>query len=285
MDQENGYNITLMNVETAREAFSADSYHTPENTRRYVGDRILFHSRWWFYLCFASVVIHSSRLAIKGKYDDEAWIKSSFRVFQHIEGCGGRFHIRGLDNLKKIQEPLIIISNHMSTLETIIFPCLMVPFRPITFVVKEVLVKGRLFGPIMRSINPITVSRTNPREDFRAVLDQGKKILEKGFSVVIFPQASRRVEFVPEQFNSLGIKLAKNTGVKVLPTAIKTDFWGNSPYLKGFGPLDRKKPIYITFDEPMTVKGNGKEEHQQIIRFISSHLEEWKRSPNPSKKL
>lgn len=274
-----------MKFKTAQEAFSGDEYHTPENTRRYLGDRILFNSRWWLYLCFASVVIKSSQMARKGKYDDEAWIKASFRVFQHIEGCGGRFHIRGLDNLKKTTEPLIIISNHMSTLETVIFPCLFVPFRPITFVVKEALVMGRVFGPIMRSRNPITVSRTNPREDFRAVLDQGKEILDKGVSLVIFPQATRRVEFIPEQFNSLGIKLAKNTGVKVLPMAIKTDFWGNSQHLKGFGPLDRKKPIYMTFDEPMTVKGNGKEEHQQIIRFISSHLEEWKKSPNPSKKL
>ncbi|MFC2146624.1 lysophospholipid acyltransferase family protein, partial [Acidobacteriota bacterium] len=113
---------------------------------------------------------------------------------------------------------------------------------------------------------------------------QGKEILEKGQSVVIFPQATRSSEFVPEQFNSMAIKLAKNTGVKVLPMAIKTDFWGNSRHLKGFGPLDRKKPIYIIFDEPMSVKGNGKEEHQQIIRFIISHLEEWKKSPNPLKK-
>ena len=166
-----------MSFETAQEAFSADSYDTPENTRRYIGDRILFNSRWWLYLRFASVVINSSRMARKGKYDDEAWIKASFRVFQHIEGCGGRFHIRGLDNLKKTREPLIVISNHMSTLETVIFPCLIVPFRPMTFVVKEALVKGKVFGPIMRLRNPITVSRTNPREDFRAVLEQGKKIL------------------------------------------------------------------------------------------------------------
>jgi len=281
---KNRYNITLMSFKTAQEAFSADSYDTPENTRRYIGDRILFNSRWWLYLCFASVVINSSRMAAKGKYDDEAWIKASFRVFQHIEGCGGRFHIRGLDNLKKTKEPLIIISNHMSTLETVIFPCLFVPFRPITFVVKEALVKGRVFGPIMRSRTPITVSRTNPREDFRAVLEQGKEILERGLSVVIFPQATRRSEFVPAQFNSLGIKLAKNTGVKVLPTAVKTDFWGNSKHLKGFGPIDRKKPIYMTFGKPMTVKGNGKEEHEQIIRFIGSHLEEWEKSTNTSKK-
>ena len=260
---------------TAQNTFSEDLYDTPVDARRYLSDRIFLNSRWGLYFQFASVVIKSSWLARKGKYDDEEWIKASFRVIQHIEGCGGRFHIKGLDNLRKIKEPLIIISNHMSTLETVTFPGIIVPFRPMTFVVKDALVKGRVFGPIMRSRNPITVSRINPREDFRAVLEQGKEILEKGISLVIFPQATRRIEFIPEKFNTLGIKLAKNTGVKVLPTAIKTDYWSNGKYLKGFGPVDKKKPIHISFGEPMTGNGNGKEEHQQIIRFIGSHLEKW----------
>lgn len=271
-----------MKYKTARETFSVSSYDTPVNIRRYFGDRLFLGSRWWFYFRFAGVVIKSSRQAIKGKYDDDAWLNASFQVFKHIEGCGGRFHIRGLDNLVKTKEPVIIVSNHMSTLETIVFPCLIVPFRPMTFVVKESLVKGAVFGPIMRSRNPITVSRTNPRNDFRDVLNQGKDIIERGQSLVIFPQATRTVKFDPGKFNSLAIKLAKNCGVKVLPMAIKTDFWGNSKYLKSFGPLDRKKTIYIKFDEPMTINGNGKEEHQQIIRFITSQLEEWNASPNQS---
>jgi 1-acyl-sn-glycerol-3-phosphate acyltransferase len=264
-----------MNLSTAHEAFSADTYETPAHTRRYVGDRIFLHSRWWLYLRFAGVVIKSRRLSVKGQYDDEAWLESSFRILKHIEGCGGRFHITGLDNLRKTAEPLVIVSNHMSTLETLIFPCLIVPSRPITFVVKESLVKGPVFGPIMKSRNPITVSRSNPWEDFRAVLNQGKEILAHGKSLVVFPQSTRTRDFNPVKFNTLGVKLAKNTGVKIVPTAIKTDFWGESKLIKGFGPLHREKTIHITFGEPMTVNGSGKEEHQQIIRFIISHLDRW----------
>ncbi|UCH98804.1 MAG: 1-acyl-sn-glycerol-3-phosphate acyltransferase [Candidatus Aminicenantes bacterium] len=270
-----------MGYDTAQKAFSADSYDTPEDTRRYPGDRILFNSRWWLYLRFASAVIKSYRLAIKGKYDDEALIKSSFRVFQHIEGCGGRFHIRGLDNLRKTKEPLVIVSNHMSTMEGIIFPCIISPFRAVTYVVKESLVTGRFFAYMVRTQKPIVVSRTNPREDFRLVMEEGQQALENGLSLVIFPQATRSLEFNPEKFNTLGVKLARNTGVKILPLAIKTDFWGHSKIIKGFGPLDRKKPIYMTFGEPITIKGNGKEEHQQIIRFIGSHLEKWQQPANP----
>ena len=263
-------------IKTIRDIFSGDTYDTAEDKRRYPGDRIFFNSRWWFYFKFAGVVIKSSRLAVKGKYDDEQWIKSSFRVFRHIEGCGGRFHIKGLDNLRKGDKPLVIVSNHMSTLETVIFPCIITPFRPLTFVVKDSLVKGPVFGPVMRSRNPVVVGRRNPREDFRTVITQGKEILNKGVSVVIFPQSTRSIDFVPEKFNSLGIKLAKKAGVEILPAAIKTDFWGESKVIKGFGPLKREKPICMTFGEPMSIKDNGKEEHRQIIAFISSHLDKWK---------
>jgi 1-acyl-sn-glycerol-3-phosphate acyltransferase len=262
-------------ISTVREAFSGDTYDTPANARRFIGDRIFFYSRWWFYFFFAGIVIRSNRLAVKGRYDDEQWIKTSFDIFKGIEGCGGRFHLRGLDNMRKTEEPLVIISNHMSTLETVIFPCIFASFRPTTFVVKDSLVKGRLFGPIMRSRDPIVVGRTNPRDDLRIVLTEGEKILKNGQSLVIFPQSTRSVDFVPEKFNSLGVKLAKKAGVKVLPTAIKTDFWGPGKAIKDFGRLERQKPIYMTFAEPMAIQGNGKETHRQIVRFISSHLSEW----------
>ena len=269
-----------MGFKTAQEAFSADSYDTPNDTRRYPGDRILLHSRWWFYLRFGIIVIKSSRLAAKNNYDDEAWIESSFQVLKSIEGCGGRFHIRGLNNLRKSREPLVLVSNHMSTLETIIFPCIIVPFRPMTFVVKDKLVKGPIFGPIMRSRNPIAVTRSNPREDFRIVMEEGNKILNSGKSVMIFPQSTRTRDFIPEKFNSLGVKLAKQAGVKLLPMAIKTDFWGESKLIKGFGPLKRKKPIHITFGESLSVHGSGKDEHQYIVHFIRSHLDRWNQASN-----
>ncbi|MGE5340135.1 MAG: lysophospholipid acyltransferase family protein [Candidatus Omnitrophota bacterium] len=268
--------MTNISYATVLDTLSGDSYDTPEDTPRYFGDHLLFHSRWWFYLLFSGVVLKSGRLARRNTYDDKEWIKSSFEIFRHIEGCGGRFHIKGLDNLKKSDEPLVIVSNHMSTLETIIFPGLVAPFRKTTFVVKKSLIDMPFFGPIMRSRDPIVVGRQNAFDDFRVVLDKGEELIKNGYSLIIFPQSTRSLDFAPEKFNSLGIKLAKKMNVKILPAAIKTDFWGNGKILKDFGPLDRKKPIRIVFGEPMPINGNGKEEHQHCIQFISSHLQQWR---------
>jgi 1-acyl-sn-glycerol-3-phosphate acyltransferase len=267
--------------------FTKDSYDTPADTPRCLGDKIFLKTRWWFYVLFLRIVFYCRKLAVKGIYDDEAWVRTSLMVFKTIEKCGGRFRIRGIDNLRKnTDKPIVIVSNHMSTLETIIFPCIIASIRPVTFVVKDNLVKQRVFGPIMRSRDPIVVGRQSPKEDLIKVFKEGQEILENGRSLIIFPQSTRHVELIPEKFNSLGAKLARRAGARMLPTAIKTDFWGNSKisFLKDLGPISREKTIYITFGEPMEIKGNGKEEHRLTLEFIKSHLKKF-REPARRKEL
>jgi 1-acyl-sn-glycerol-3-phosphate acyltransferase len=193
-----------------------------------------------------------------------------------LESCGGRFHVTGLENLRKCHGPVVFIGNHMSTLETMVLPFLIAQIMDVTFVVKDNLVKNHVFGPIMRSRDPIVVSRHNSREDLVNVITRGQEILAGGRSVAIFPQSTRRIDFRPEEFNSLGVKLAAKAGVQVIPIALKTDFWLNGKLVKDLGPLEpRNKDIYFAFGEPMDIKGSGKEENKEIIDFIQSHLALW----------
>ncbi len=197
-------------------------------------------------------------------------------MFEYLEDCGGKFHITGFEYVDQVKdEPVVFISNHMSTLETMVFPSLIAPVKEVTFVVKMQLVTGKLFGPIMRARNPIAVGRTDSRKDLMTVLNEGQQKLKEGTSVIIFPQSTRKDIFVPEEFNSLGIKLAQKAGVRVVPMAIKTDFWSNGKTLKDLGKVKRNLPIYIKFGAPIEIKGSGKEEHQQVVDFIKKNFDEW----------
>jgi 1-acyl-sn-glycerol-3-phosphate acyltransferase len=71
--------------------------------------------------------------------------------------------------------------------------------------------------------------------------------------------------------------------VPVIPAAIKTDFWGNGKLIKEFGPIDRKKPIHMVFGEPMTIAGNGRKEHVDIVEFIRSHMQQWETEEGESR--
>ena len=256
--------------------FGSDSYHTPEREKLSIGERLLLNNRFYFTFKYVEIVLRTRKQAVRKLYDTKAWTDSSFYIFRFIEKTGGNFHITGMENITKSQGPVLFISNHMSTLETMIFPCIIQPLREVTFVVKDSLVRHPLFGDVMRSRNPIVVGRTDPRKDFETVMNEGAAKLKEGISVIIFPQSTRSLEFKPEEFNSLGVKLARKAGVQVVPVAIKTDYWGNGKLIKELGPIDRHKPIHIKFGEPFSITGNGKEENQKIIDYIKSSLEVWR---------
>ncbi|HNW57205.1 MAG TPA: lysophospholipid acyltransferase family protein [Bacteroidales bacterium] len=255
--------------------FDSYSYNTPEREHLSFREKMLLNNRLYFTCEYGKIVLRTRKEAIRKVYDTKAWTDSSFEIFKVIEKTGGKFHITGMENITKVDGPVLFISNHMSTLEAMILPGIIGPHKELTFVVKESLVLHPLFGDVMKSRNPVVVGRTDPRKDFEVVMTEGVKILSAGTSIVIFPQSTRRVDFKPEEFHSMGIKLAKKAGVWVVPIALKTDFWGNGKLIKELGPIDRHKEIYIKFGEPFPVSGTGKDDNQKIIDFIQSSLKEW----------
>ncbi len=256
--------------------FESNDYNTPVKQNKSFIETIRTNSRVYFTYKYARVVLRTRKDAIRKIYDTKAWTDSSFEILRFIEKAGGVFHITGMEKITDTPGPVLFISNHMSTLETMVLPCIIGTHKELTFVVKESLVKHPLFGDVMRTRNPVVVGRTDPRKDLEAVMNEGTEKLKSGISIVIFPQSTRSVEFKPEEFNSLGVKLAKKADVAIIPIALKTDFWGNGKLIKELGPLDHNKHIYFKFGEPMHVQGNGKEENQKIIKFIKASMEDWK---------
>src|SRR5512138_2022020 len=130
---------------------SGDSYDTPEPAVRFFGDRLALGTRWYFTYLLARLVLESRAVALRGEYDTAAWVRSSLRNLHELEGCGARCHIRGLDNLRRAPRPVVLVGNHMSTLETFALPGLIAPIMPVSFIVKDSLVRHPLFGPVMRA--------------------------------------------------------------------------------------------------------------------------------------
>ena len=228
-----------------------------------------------FYLQVFMIVLKASRQAKRGRYDDAQWIKSSLQTIKALESVGGRFEIDNLPTYRKPESPCIFIANHMSVLETFVLPCLIQPYRDVTFVIKESLLSFPFFKHVMRSRNPIVVGRANPRQDLRTVLQEGRRLLEDNVSVVIFPQTTRSVDFEPSNFNTLGVKLAARANVPVIPIALKTDAWELGRKLKDFGKIRPDKTVHICFGEPLRVHGSGKAEHRIVMDFIMTKLNDW----------
>ena len=263
--------------EMSKNIFSGlDRYDTPAGVKRSWVYNLMFRSRWYFYFHNFGIFIRSGLLGKRGKLDQDAQIRLSTENVPLIERMGGTVHVRGLEHLRACEgKPAVIVGNHMSLLETGLLHALVREHMDISFVVKASLLDVPFFRHILKSMNAIPVSRTNPREDLKTVLSEGKKKLESGCSMIVFPQSTRSEVFDPEQFNSIGIKLAKSAGVPVIPLALKTDFLSNGKICRDLGPVHPEKDVRYEFGEPMMIEGNGQAQQQAVIDFISGCFERW----------
>lgn len=256
--------------------FSQSSYKTPQKSIPKFIQRFPNIG----YLLILWIITKGGIKAHFKKYTSESWVQSSKGVFSVLEKVGCQFNIEGLEHIHNNNSPCIIIGNHMSTLETFILPSIIQPYKPVTFIVKRSLISYPFFGKILSSRNPIIIDRQNPRVDFSKVLEEGSTHLNNGTSLIIFPQSTRSHTFLPEKFNSIGVKLARRTGVPIIPLALKTDAWGEGKLIKDFGPINPQKTIHFSFDAPIYVSGTGKNEHEKIILFIKEKINEWNKLDN-----
>ena len=235
-------------------------------------------ARWFpslfFYSRFLPIVWRAGRLAKRGVYDRHAWRMSSEEVLHRLEQVGVRVHVQGLEHVKAPAGPVVLIGNHLSVMETVLLPSLVLGYRPITYVIKQSLLEVPVFKHVMKACRPIAVTRTNPRNDLKTVLEEGSERLAQGISVIIFPQTTRTA-FNPEQFSSIGIKLAKKAGVPIVPIALLTDAWENGAWLKDFGSIRPEKTVQFAFGPALEITSKGNEEHQAVIDFIQHHLAQW----------
>jgi len=254
--------------------YTEGSYRSPAGRRPSLLARAL--PALVLYSGFAGIVYRANRLAVRGRFDRQELCRSTLAVLRLLERIGIQVEVTGSQHLRALDSPLVVIANHMSTLETVLLPLLIQPLRQVTFIIKESLLRYPLFGPIMRSLEPLPVTRTNPRQDLKTVLEGGVERLRRGMCIVVFPQTTRTVRFDPARFTSIGTKLAQRAQAPVVPLALLTDAWGNGRIVKEFGPVNTALDVRFAFGAPLPPgESRGSDVQEAVVRFIQGRLREW----------
>jgi 1-acyl-sn-glycerol-3-phosphate acyltransferase len=227
-----------------------------------------------FYANFCLIFMRAAWAAKRGRYNLPVWWASSVSVVRALERVGVRFEVEGLHHVHGVTGPVLVVGNHLSVLETFVLPAFLLPYKIVSYVVKQSLMEYPLFRDIMRTSRPIAVSRTNPRRDLKQVMEQGHARLSDDISIIIFPQTTR-APFDPGQFSTIAVKLARKEQVPVVPMALLTDAWEHGRLLKDFGPIYPSRTVRFAFGEPLTVSTKGEDEQARIIDFIQDHLHRW----------
>ncbi len=207
----------------------------------------------------------------------ELWARCCFRTVQKAEKFGIRVVADGWERRNGYSGPVVYLCNHMSTLETIMLPPVLLTYGPFNVLVKASPSRLPALKRAASHLGLIPLGRKSPREDLMQVFTEGVARVKEGRSILIFPQGSRERVFSRKLYSSIGAKLAEKAGVPVIPIAVKTDCDPTRPdgkgWLKDFGTVDPSKDIRMRCGPPIT--GTAKEMHQKVFDWIKAQLDEW----------
>lgn len=175
------------------------------------------------------------------------------------------FKVEGLENIPQ-KGALLIAGNHLSNADPPAIGSFAGLVRDSRFVAKKELFSVPLLGWFFRRFNYIPVDRARTIGDFGA-LKEVVAALEKGESVVMFPEGTRSRTGKPQKPKSgIGFLICK-TGAPVLPVKIEGTFgwpWVRKIRVK-FG-----KVVQLQKDDTLEPKMQYKRFANQVMEAINS---------------
>lgn len=147
--------------------------------------------------------------------------------------CGIRVEVHGKEHLG--DEPGILLMKHASTWDALYSQLLVCPQ---TTVIKRKLLWIPCFGWAFWVTNPIAIDRQQRMSALRYIVGEGRKRLETGFWVSLFPEGTRVAAGEVGRFQRGGAMLAKQSGVRTHFVAHNGGrYWPNKSFIKHPGVI------------------------------------------------
>ncbi len=217
---------------------------------------------WALLSLLASVVFSGTRLY---------WI-TTFWLRLAIWGarvlCGVRWRVQGQEHLDAAarQGLVILLSKHQSTWETFAFPTLM--RQPLCYVFKRELLFIPFFGWAMARLDMVHIDRSKRAEAWGKVAAQGKRFMDQGNWVIMFPEGTRTSRGSQGAYKTGGTRLAVATGAQVVPIAVSSaKCWPRKSFLLRPGVVD------VVIGPALSSEGRGAEELMaEVERWIEAEM-------------
>ena len=177
--------------------------------------------------------------------------------------CGLGYSVRGLEHLP--DENAVILMKHSSSWETI---AQLVLFPRQTWVMKRELIWAPILGWVIFLLKPIPINRKGGRTAVEQVIRAGKRRLEQGLWVVIFPEGTRVPAGETGRFGLSGTLLAQAAGRPIVPVAHNAGyFWPRRGLLKRQGTID------VVVGKPVpTVNRDPRELNAEVRAWIEAEV-------------
>lgn len=145
--------------------------------------------------------------------------------------AGASLEVKGVDRIDP-RKDYIFFANHSSYYD-IPALCAAIP-QPLFFIAKREILKVPIFGWGMWAIGMVFVDRSNP-EKAKASMNKAAKAIQKGKSVLAFPEGTRSRSGQLQRFKKGIFHVAKQGPIAMVPVAIR----GSREVLSHDGKLNR----------------------------------------------
>lgn len=171
-----------------------------------------------------------------------------------ISGC--TLTIKGRGNIPR-KGGICFVSNHGSIFDIILVLALI--GRPFGFIAKKELAYIPFLNVWISILGGLFIDRKNPRKGLKTI-NKGILRLKAGSNIIIFPEGhrSRGQGLLP--FRSGSFKLATQSGVPIVPIAIK----GSYDVFEKYGRVN-PCPVSIICNPPLYVEERPAENRRQIL--------------------
>ena len=187
------------------------------------------------------------------------WLRTSIWGAKVICGVHARLH--GVENLP--DSPVVLLPKHQSTWETFAFPGLMP--HPLCYVFKRELLYIPFFGWAMARMDMIHIDRSKRAEAWNLVAAQGRRFMDKGHWVIMFPEGTRIARGARGQYKAGGARLAISAERPVLPIAVTSArCWPRKSFVLRPGVID------VSIGRPIPTTGRQPDE---LMREVETWIE------------
>lgn len=197
-------------------------------------------------------------------YAARLWGLGTMVLLKYVVGL--RYEIKGKENLKNLDHPVIIACKHQSTWETAIAPAL---FSNVSIILKRELIWIPLFGWALRASKPITLDRGKGRHVIPSMVKRAKMRISEGHDIFIFPEGTRATFGETPYYKQGIVVLYENLHRPVLPIAHNAGyFWPRRGFLK------RPGVIQLVFLPVIPAGLSGHDFKEELIKRIETACQE-----------
>jgi 1-acyl-sn-glycerol-3-phosphate acyltransferase len=128
--------------------------------------------------------------------------------------CGVRIVISGNVDVVNSLNKKIYFSNHQGFIETLV---LYQQFIPTATILKDVLLSWPIIGWALRLLSSIPINRGRGSEAVKKIFSMGEELLSAGFSLIYYPEGTRRKPRDLGVYKKTGAELALQTNSEIVP--------------------------------------------------------------------